>query len=194
MWLLTCFVAGGNKKGTQTEICVPFFFCPFSETIPRDYDMQTTMMAFYIGVKDENPNTTFFDRLVCWATSSRYSHVEVVTHYNEETGVGMCWSASPRDKGVRWANIYLNPKHWELYVVRTGLEPQFVKDWFMEQEGLRYDWIGAFATKLTFLKERANRWFCSETAAALIGLSNPHTYNPGDLHTHILSISERYTR
>lgn len=153
--------------------------------------MNKTILAFYLGTKKENQNTEFFDRLICWVTRSRYSHVEVVTQYNTETEVGSCWSSSPRDGGVRWALIDLKKEHWEVFEVDSGIVLQEILDWFNDREGKKYDWLGAFATTLRFLPQIPNRWFCSESVGASLKMSKPARLTPQDLYHYFQTSARR---
>ena len=145
-------------------------------------------LAFYIGKKSENPDTTFFDRLVCFVTGSRYSHVEYVYDYNPATRIGKCWASSPRDGGVRRALIALKPEHWDVYKW-TGPLPDSLGDgsvedifaWFTPKEGMKYDWIGAVATIVRLLKQSETKYFCSEILAEMFGFLKPYLFTPRKL-------------
>lgn len=153
--------------------------------------MQTLILAFYLGRKSENKNTEFFDRLICWVTRSRYSHVEIVTHYNPKTGVGTCWSSSPRDGGVRFALIDLHDGHWELFEVPASVDNQYTKDWFEDRKGAKYDWLGAFGSVLFVIPQMASRWFCSEAVASAMALKNTSRTTPERLYRYFKNVSYR---
>jgi hypothetical protein len=147
--------------------------------------MTKAILAFYIGVKVENPNTGLFDRLVCWATRSRYSHVEIVTQYVKEIHTGTCWSSSPRDGGVRMAIIPFKKTSWDLYEVDVDLDEERILVWFRKHQGKKYDWVGAFATTIPFLPQMFSRWFCSEAISASLGIHRPSRNTPEKLYQHV---------
>lgn len=150
--------------------------------------MANIMLAFYKGKKSENPDTTFFDRLICFVTGSRYSHVELVYYFVKESNVGYCWTASPRDGGVRHAVIQFNNEHWELFEYHGKL-PAFLKDatkpeivaWFKPKEGMKYDWVGAVGTVIRLIKQIETKYFCSEIIGEFFGLVKPHLLTPKKL-------------
>lgn len=51
----------------------------------------------------------------------------------------------------------------------------------LEGLGSTYDWIGAIRAGTPFGREHPSKWFCSELAAYVIGLENPHVWSPQDL-------------
>lgn len=164
--------------------------------------MPTIMLAFYKGKKSENPDTTFFDRLVCFVTGSRYSHVELVYYYVKESNVGYCWTSSPRDNGVRMACLQFVPHHWELFEY-TGHMPghlvegtmKEISDWFKPKEGMKYDWVGAVATVIRVIKQIESKYFCSEIIAEFFAFFKPHRYTPkklfNKLKPHLVQIELR---
>jgi hypothetical protein len=148
--------------------------------------VNTVMIAYYLGTKKENDNATFFDRLVCFATRSRYSHLEYVNYYNPDNGKAWCWSSSPRDGGVRQALITLDSGSWELYEVQTEATRDEIEDWMRAHKGAKYDWVGAFATKVPLLWHMFSRWFCSEALAAAFKLFKPASWTPESFFRHFL--------
>lgn len=97
-------------------------------------------LAFY---KDKGD---MFDTLVRWWTrpkffkfweSARYSHVEVV--FSD----GLCFSASPRDKGVRFKSIDLTDGKWDVLELKVPQEGEaLARLWSKGQAGKEYDWFG----------------------------------------------------
>lgn len=146
--------------------------------------MAKVHIAFYLGKKSVNSETTIFDQMVCFFTRSEYSHLEYVNYYNCDTGKGVCWSSSPLDKGVRQAIISLDSGSWELYEVETDTTKEEIVDWFEKHKGSKYDWIGAFATKLPLIRESIKRWFCSEAIGAAFKIPKPSTFTPQNVFDH----------
>ena len=139
-------------------------------------------LAFYKGRKEENPNTSFFDRVVCFFTNSRYSHVEFVTHLAAPDQIySDCYASSPRDGGVRRASINLRNGNWEVYEMPSFLRERYVDEFFHKKFGAGYDWLGAIGTTVRIFKQENQRWFCSEIIADLLGYGDPHLYTPEDL-------------
>lgn len=142
-------------------------------------------LAYYLGTKKENSSATWLDRLICFATKSRYSHMELVYDY-QPNGRSGCWSASPRDGGVRYASINLQSGHWEIYEMNlpSRFNREYVRDFFELQDGKKYDWVGALGVYFPFLDGEIHRWFCSEIIGMSLGVTNPHEKSPEDLYQH----------
>ena len=150
-------------------------------------------IAYYKGTKKENPKATWLDRLICFVTGSRFSHVEIVTRYVPD-GHSECWSASPRDNGVRRAMIDLESGHWEVWNTGTiSIDPGAVVDFFKTQEGKRYDWLGALGVKIPFVKNHQNRWFCSEIISKIYSIDEPGKKTPGDVFDYFAKHGHRPT-
>lgn len=150
--------------------------------------MAAYYLAFYKGRKRDNPDTSFFDRLICLVTQHRFSHVELVFRYHPETNIGVSWTSSPRDGGVRMANIKFNPNHWELFEYTGDLPLEmkenpvgYVNDWFIPKAGMKYDWVGAVGTIIRFIKQVEDRYFCSEIVSEFFRYTKPSTYTPKKL-------------
>lgn len=141
-------------------------------------------LAFYLGRKEDNANTTLLDRLICSVTKSKYSHVEVVINFNKD-GLSECWSSSSRDGGVRRTLIDLNNGHWEVYTLKNfKFDPKEVISFFESQEGLSYDWLGVLTVKFAWLRWLRNidsKWFCSEISGAALAVENYEYLHPGGL-------------
>lgn len=112
-------------------------------------------MAFYKG------QGNFFDALVRFVTRSEYSHCELV--------IGdLCWSSSPRDGGIRRAQINLQSGHWD--VIDIIGDEDAVDLWFKSREGAGYDWIGLIRTVIPFFPHSKTKYFCSEACGAALSL------------------------
>jgi hypothetical protein len=154
--------------------------------------MHSTHIAYYLGRKKDNPETHWLDRLICLATRSKYSHVELVYDYSLISKIGLTWSSSPRDGGVRPQRIDFSSGHWELYHVPTRYNEDQILSWFNETRvGKKYDWFGAFGAFLPIFGQDPLRWFCSEIVASCLGIDRPHELTPGDLHTVLSPIHTR---
>lgn len=102
-----------------------------------------------------------------------WSHSEVVID-------GRCYSASVRDGGVRWKDIDVTTGRWDV-LDRPGVEPGEAYMRYRQREGLGYDWPGALAWGLPFLKQSPRRDYCFELCAHMLGLPEPHTWSALDL-------------
>ncbi|XWN29968.1 MAG: hypothetical protein ROR55_21100 [Devosia sp.] len=132
-------------------------------------------LAFYRG------RGTVLDRLIRWATRSRYSHVEMVLTRNP--GVWDMVGASPRDGGVRRHTLRPKMGHWDLVEVRHH-DPKAVQEFALGKVGERYDWLAIALTHILALRrERRNRWLCTELVAHALGEPELAHLSPGDLHT-----------
>lgn len=156
--------------------------------------MYKLRLAFYKGRKSENPQTTFFDRLVCFTTNSRYSHVELVYQYDAGSRMAHCWGASPRDKGVRKTLIYMNPDHWDIIEYDVWYTKSSLEEWVYKENGSAYDWLGAIGTRVLFIRQSNSKWFCSELLAAYIGMNKPHRVTPKRLYMELKYKLRSYKR
>ena len=134
-------------------------------------------VAFYKG------EGNFFDKLIRWKTRSQYSHCELV--FSD----GVFFSADPRDKGVRYKNIALDPTKWDFKEVHLDtFAENVVRRYCDSKVGRKYDWLGiVFCHVLKLGVEDAGRFFCSEICgkalqqADLLRGYNCSEFDPGDL-------------
>ena len=122
-------------------------------------------LAFYKG------KGTFYDFLVRVFTFSKYSHCELVID-------GICWSASPRDDGVRGTKIDLSSGNWDVIDLPEKYSKHKSLLSIKQHEGMEYDLLGAIRSAVPFGINQKDKWFCSEACAAALGLDNPHRYTP----------------
>lgn len=140
-----------------------------------------THLALYLGKKSQNPSTTNLDRFICFATREPYSHVELVYDYSPITNVGLTWSASPRDGGVRPNRIDFNSNRWEVYEIPTMYTEDEIIEWFNKRSGAKYDWFGAIGVVVPFLGHEPSKYFCSEIIGMCLGVPNTHKLTPHKL-------------
>lgn len=145
--------------------------------------MQYLKLAFYKGNKFKNKKASWMDIIVCIATRSKYSHVELVYHMDYVGNKAWVWSSSPVDGGVRHAILDLEPQQWDLYKVKDTHDTESLHVWFSEQNGKKYDWFGALGVKFKIFKQDNNKWFCSEIIASYFGLKRPHRQSPKRLYS-----------
>ena len=118
----------------------------------------------------------FLIRLVQSGKYKRITHTESVldgSHYSNCTIA----SSSARDGGVRTkTNIALTKGHWVAVDVPTW-DANTAAVWFYNERGKPYDWMGAAASVLFFLRGSQTKWFCNESCGAPF-LSTPEQYTP----------------
>lgn len=153
--------------------------------------MSTIHIAYYKGMKHENPKARIVDRTVCFFTQSRFSHCELVCDYSEQLKTGLCFSASPRDGGVRSKMIDFGTGHWEVYQISTHKTKYDIVEFFDLHHGKPYDWIGAIGAAIPIFEHNPKRWFCSEIIAECLDFGAPWLYTPGDLHRYFDRMSNR---
>lgn len=132
-------------------------------------------LAFYIGA-----NGNWQDKLICWATSGRFSHVEIAYAPADE-GKTWCIGASGRDGGVRRKALDLANGNWVLIeLAREDLDA--VLQHCIGQIGAGYDLAGAVLSPLCLpFCTSLDRWFCSELIAAALDLDVPSHIHPNAL-------------
>ncbi|MBF0785417.1 enoyl-CoA hydratase [Muribacter muris] len=119
-------------------------------------------LALYKGKGD------WVDRLVRFFTKGKYSHCEIaIERHQFQSGDYYpiisyeCYSASPRDNGVRCKKINLTDRlTWEL-IELEGITESQIKAYFERTKGKQYDLWGAIGVVLGF-KQKRDKFFCSE--------------------------------
>lgn len=112
-----------------------------------------------------------WDKLIAIWTNGLYSHCELV--FSD----GMCFSSSPRDKGVRFKQITIDPTHWDIIDVPTEKEKD-IRNWCSTQVGMKYDWLGTLGLVIKMPFQAKNKWYCSEICITALNLSEVIHMNP----------------
>lgn len=106
----------------------------------------------------------------------RITHTESVlegAHYSNCTIA----SSSARDGGVRIKhNVALTKGNWVAVDVPTW-DANDAAIWFYNNRGKAYDWWGAAASVLFFLRGALDKFFCNESCAAPF-IPTPEQYTP----------------
>jgi hypothetical protein len=103
-----------------------------------------------------------------------HSHTEIV--FSD----GVSASSAPGE-GVRFKRIaYSTPNAWDFINLPSALE-RSTRQWYVEHEGQDYDNAGNVRFCLGFIPHSPFKWFCSESAAAALGIPEPHRYGPSGL-------------
>lgn len=133
-------------------------------------------IAFYKGTHPGLPGV--FNRLVRWWTRGPYSHCEAVFSCQNAQGAWLCASSSKMDGGVRLKFIDLdNSTNWDIFDVPSADEAAS-KAWFAEHVGLAYDVRGLFGFVWRRAEDDRNKYFCSESIAASIGIEEAWRFDP----------------
>jgi hypothetical protein len=113
-----------------------------------------------------------FARLVCLLRGGDSAHCEVATR--EFARSFWCVSSSFLDGGVRSKDMPLPAEKWRIYEIEAQRDPV---QWCAEHSGAKYDVLGLLGVVLPPLGHERKRWFCSEVAAAILGLREPHIFD-----------------
>jgi hypothetical protein len=117
--------------------------------------------------------------LTRWAQSGAYKQITHTESVLDGDNYKRCTiaSSSARDGGVRTReNIALTKGHWVAINVPTW-NASIAKQWFDEHDGAAYDWWGAAASVLFFLRGALDKFFCNESCAAPF-IPTPEQYTP----------------
>ncbi len=121
----------------------------------------------------------FLIRLVQSGKYKRITHTESVLEGDHYKNCIMA-SSSARDHGVRTKVItpeaHLTKGHWVAVNVPTW-DANDAAIWFYNNRGKAYDWWGAAASVLFFLRGCLDKFFCNESCAAPF-VPTPEQYTP----------------
>lgn len=139
-------------------------------------------VIFYKGLKEENESSLITDNIICKITRGRFSHAELVLYKTEED-LYLCFSASHRDRGVRFKEIDINSGHWVFIKPDNLPDLNEVGIFYSKYKYARYDYIGLIST----IYPRTNfnitdRLFCSELVAEVYKLDHPYKVSPQGLY------------
>lgn len=156
--------------------------------------MATLYLALYKG-RAKNWRERWIDWLIRKATKGQYSHCEIAVkhshvfdHYHLEEWFE-CYSASPRDNGVRKKSINVADSiKWDLIELKGVSESQIAR-YFNLTKGKGYDLRGALGLIFGF-KQKRQRFFCSEWCFnALFSSEQGWRFSPNQL-AEIIKINE----
>lgn len=148
--------------------------------------MAEVYLALYKG-KAKRRWHRIIDNLIRFATGSQYSHCEIAVERLEFAAGERypdvfydCYSASPRDGGVRCKRINVADKSkWDLILL--DITEEQVESYFEQTNGAKYDFAGAVGVALG-LKHSKRRYFCSEWCYnAIFGGNEGHKFSPNEL-------------
>ena len=130
--------------------------------------------AFYKGTKTGLAG--IYNRLVRWIDKGQFSHCELI--FSD----GLSASASYMDGGVRFKQINFDPALWDFIDLPPEKEAA-ARQWFRDHLGQGYDLAGNIHFILGPVSDSKSKWFCSEAAAAALGMDDPWRYGPNGLAT-----------
>lgn len=116
-------------------------------------------------------------------TKSIYSHCELI--FNN----GIAASSSFMDGGVRMKAIDFDPEKWDFIDLPDSYEEKAMQ-WFRDHDGQGYDLVGNLHFIISVVGDDKNKWFCSESIGAALGLTNPWRFDPGTLYATLKLLSE----
>jgi hypothetical protein len=167
----------------------------------------------------------FGSHIVRFGTNSTFSHTEIMfepgdgvdhlmpdgTTAPDEEGRYWFGSATAMDVmdldarhrpgktgGVRFKRIKPDPLKWVQQDLPKNLyNPVFAAEWFVEHEGLAYDWrhiasfTGAVGTQLFSQGDR--HWTCAEACAAALRFPEAFRFHPGNLPPVVARMTLTYS-
>lgn len=113
-----------------------------------------------------------FARLVCLLRGGDSAHCEVAKPILN--GQFWCVSSSWLDGGVRYKYMPLPADKWRMYEIDAAVHPA---QWHEANMRKGYDVLGLLGIVLPPMGHSRRRWFCSEAAADMLGLREPHIYD-----------------
>ena len=131
-------------------------------------------LAFY-----KAKHGTLVDKIIAKVTDSEYSHVEIVFSN------GISYSASPRDKGVRFKEIDMETGKWDLYKIDRQFDEELLKIHLKKFEGQPYDVLGAIGSGFGIPLYSPHKKFCSLIMAWIFCLEDINQ-NPESLRRILL--------
>jgi hypothetical protein len=132
----------------------------------------TFQAAFYKGTREGFQGV--YNRLVRWWTKSQYSHCEII--FSD----GVAASSSYMDGGVRFKKIEFSVEKWDFAEIPAQLEP-LARLWFEQHLGQKYDLLGNVHFIISVVPDDSDKWSCSESVAASLGMRDPWRFYPGVL-------------
>lgn len=137
--------------------------------------------AFYRGTRPGMAG--LYNWLVRKWTRSEFSHCEII--FSD----GWAASSSYLDGGVRFKRIDFDPARWDFIGLPDHLEPA-ARAWFESHVGQPYDLLGNLHFIVGPVADDKRKWFCSESIAAALGITDPWRYDPGVLASALMAFSQ----
>lgn len=115
-----------------------------------------------------------FARLVTLLQGGDSAHCEVA--YAWQDTYHECVSSSFLDGGIRKKVIDMPATKWRIYEL-DSVDVAKVEEVYKKYEGSKYDWLGLAGFVFRRVKGFLKRVFCSEYAAEVVGLDEPHRFD-----------------
>ncbi|HFC8830137.1 TPA: hypothetical protein ACFU2R_001426 [Neisseria subflava] len=151
--------------------------------------MAKVYLALYKGRKTIKTPKDLAFRIIEWVirkvTGGQYSHCEIAVPVAFSDDLFDCYSSSFRDSGVRCKRMPLPAAKWDLIALdnqRIVMERLF--SLWRNTKGKRYDLLGVLCVTSffrRFLRQSADKWFCSEWCGEVMGVAEPSLCSPVDL-------------
>jgi hypothetical protein len=129
--------------------------------------------------------------LTRWWTVGPYSHCELVFGEPDEEGLSTCWSSTWLDKGVRCAQVKLDPADWDI-IDLSHLGPKAEANalaWFESHKGAPYDVLALFGFLFRPIKGMGNMYFCDEACLEALSIPEAWRQDPNSAATIVLGMS-----
>jgi len=123
-----------------------------------------------------------YNRFVRWWDQGQYSHCEII--FSD----GLSASSSYMDKGIRFKEIIYDSANWDFIEIPDSYESA-ARAWFDSHVGQGYDLIGNIRFAFGFLKCPEDKWFCSESIGAALGIVDPWRLSPNGIAPILLLIA-----
>ena len=137
---------------------------------------QGLTLALYKGVRPGAAGIA--NRVGRYLDGGPYSHTELILSNRVSI------SSSFVDKGVRAKNVgYSSVGCWDFLRIPdpTGQLEVNAINWYLEHVGCEYDVWGNIRFGIGFARQSEDKWFCSESNAAMLGHREPWRYGPSGL-------------
>ena len=131
-------------------------------------------VAFYKGTSKGIKG--LYNIAVRAVTKGSYSHCEIL--FSD----GMSASASFIDGGVRFKRINFDPEHWD-FIELSNADESKARTWFDIHNHESYDIFGNIRFIFWPVSEERYKWFCSESIAKALGLTQAWRYDPNTLYS-----------
>jgi hypothetical protein len=89
---------------------------------------------------------------------------------------------------VRFKAIDFDPMLWDFVPLPAALE-QRARAWFVKHKGQAYDLLGNLHFVIGGVGDDKEKWFCSESVAAALGMDQAWRYDPATLYSALFFLA-----
>lgn len=139
-------------------------------------------MSILLGFR--HSDSRLYARVVRWFRGGDTAHCEAGIPDAGGNRLSLCFSSSYTDGGVRGKIIDMSDPHkWRVYWwVNEYIDPM---EWLRPHFNDGYDLLGCVGIVAPRVGEDRGKKFCSEACAEIMKLTDPHTYDPVRLESHV---------